>query len=190
MLTLDRTYTLIGRDGKPHLGHAPGKFGGHRGSKIYGRLDCRTALQAIARGGYVRHRVFFKDELTAIAAGYRPCAVCLPEEYEAWKRSRLIRHTKPKKVRSHEPAHEPRAKVSHSYKRCNRFVTTVAQIVGLKVLPWWNRHLPQNTRDTAFEQLIWDALPSPPRGNSISGSEDALRSGFQLRGRTLRTISQ
>jgi AraC family transcriptional regulator of adaptative response / DNA-3-methyladenine glycosylase II len=36
----------------------------------------------------VRHRVFFADEPTAIAAGYRPCASCLPERYAAW-RSRM-----------------------------------------------------------------------------------------------------
>jgi methylphosphotriester-DNA--protein-cysteine methyltransferase len=36
----------------------------------------------------VRHRVFFANEETAIAAGYRPCAVCLPERYRAWKESR------------------------------------------------------------------------------------------------------
>jgi methylphosphotriester-DNA--protein-cysteine methyltransferase len=35
----------------------------------------------------VRHRVFFADEATAIAAGYRPCAVCLPERYALWKRA-------------------------------------------------------------------------------------------------------
>ncbi|HEY2100575.1 MAG TPA: hypothetical protein VGH72_29215, partial [Pseudonocardia sp.] len=50
-----------------------------------GRLDCRSALRALARGGYARHRVFFADEATAVAAGYRPCAVCLPARYRAWK---------------------------------------------------------------------------------------------------------
>ena len=40
--------------------------------KIYGRLDCPSALRAIAAGGYVASRVFFADELTAVAAGYRP----------------------------------------------------------------------------------------------------------------------
>jgi len=63
----------------------PGELGGHRRRKIYGCLDCRTALQAIARGGYVKYRVFFADEATAIAAGYRPCAVCLPVQYARWK---------------------------------------------------------------------------------------------------------
>lgn len=83
---MNRTFTLIGPDGKPLQSARPGTLGGHRRSRIYGRLDCPTALQAIARGGYVRHRVFFSDEATAIAAGYRPCGVCLPEKYAAWKK--------------------------------------------------------------------------------------------------------
>jgi methylphosphotriester-DNA--protein-cysteine methyltransferase len=36
----------------------------------------------------VKYRVFFADEQTAIAAGYRPCAVCLPERYAEWKSRR------------------------------------------------------------------------------------------------------
>ena len=35
----------------------------------------------------MQHRVFFADEPTAIAAGYRPCAGCMPVEYRAWKAS-------------------------------------------------------------------------------------------------------
>ena len=31
------------------------------------------------------HRVFFADEATAVAAGYRPCARCLPEPYRDWR---------------------------------------------------------------------------------------------------------
>ena len=65
------------------------QFQGHladiAGSARTGALTCRAANQAIARGGYVKHRVFFLDERTAKAAGYRPCAVCMPAEYEAWK---------------------------------------------------------------------------------------------------------
>jgi methylphosphotriester-DNA--protein-cysteine methyltransferase len=80
-----KTWTLLGRDGKPHRGPIAGRFGGHRGSKIYGRLDCPAALRAIARGGYIKHRVFFLDQITARAAGYRPCAVCMPQHYAAWK---------------------------------------------------------------------------------------------------------
>lgn len=80
-----RSYTLIGADGRPYLSAAPGTVGGHRRGKIYGRLDCPSALRAIVAGGYVTHRVFFADEQTAVAAGYRPCAVCLPEQYRRWK---------------------------------------------------------------------------------------------------------
>jgi len=88
MITTSRkTFTLIGPDGRPYQSARPGSLGGHRRSRIYGRLHCRAALQAIDRGGYVQHRVFFLDETTAVAAGYRPCAVCLPEKYAAWKRA-------------------------------------------------------------------------------------------------------
>jgi methylphosphotriester-DNA--protein-cysteine methyltransferase len=32
--------------------------------------------------------VFFRDERHALASGYRPCAVCLPEKYRAWRKKR------------------------------------------------------------------------------------------------------
>ncbi|HJR04895.1 MAG TPA: Ada metal-binding domain-containing protein [Methylomirabilota bacterium] len=80
-----RTYTLLGSDRRFYRSATPGRLGGHRPGRRYGRLDCPAALRAIARGGYVEHRVFFADERTAIAAGYRPCAVCLPVKYERWK---------------------------------------------------------------------------------------------------------
>ncbi len=78
-------YHLIGKDGKPYDSETPGTLGGHRKLKIYGRLDCPSALRYIAKGQYVAHRVFFADEETAIAAGYRPCAKCMPEAYRRWK---------------------------------------------------------------------------------------------------------
>jgi hypothetical protein len=90
MLTSNKTYTLLGPDGKPYASLLPGAFGGHRRGKLYGRLDCRAARQAIAGSGYMKHRVFFADEATAIAAGYRPCAVCMSQEYKAWKLSQLV----------------------------------------------------------------------------------------------------
>jgi methylphosphotriester-DNA--protein-cysteine methyltransferase len=78
-------WTLIGKDGKPFDSARPGTLGGHRGTRIFGRLCCSSALRAIKRGGYVRQRVFFLNSTHARAAGYRPCAVCLPKEYAAWK---------------------------------------------------------------------------------------------------------
>ena len=61
-------YTLVGSDGHPYLSAAPGTLGGHRRGRIYGRLDCRAARRAIARGGYVQDRVFFAGECDAVAA--------------------------------------------------------------------------------------------------------------------------
>ncbi|WP_420159113.1 Ada metal-binding domain-containing protein [Nocardiopsis sp. CNT-189] len=80
-----KTYTLLGPGPRAYESAVPGRLGGHRGSRVYGRLDCPAALRAIAKGGYAEHRVFFADEATAVATGYRPCGSCLPEEHRAWK---------------------------------------------------------------------------------------------------------
>ena len=82
---MPRRWTLLGPDGKAYSSARKGTLGGHRGTRIYGRLDCPAALRAIARGGYVASRVFFSNERHARAAGYRPCAVCLPEKYRAYR---------------------------------------------------------------------------------------------------------
>lgn len=80
-----KIYWLLGPDRKPYPSATPGKLGGHKVSKGYGRLDCPAALRALAKGGYVKSRVFFADEEAAKAAGYRPCGVCMREEYRVWK---------------------------------------------------------------------------------------------------------
>ncbi|HWW03742.1 Ada metal-binding domain-containing protein [Collimonas sp.] len=85
MNTVSKQWRLIGADGGSYDSDRPGQLGGHRRSRIYGRLDCRAALQAIAKGGYVKNRVFFLNRADAQAAGYRPCAVCLPQDYACWK---------------------------------------------------------------------------------------------------------
>lgn len=74
-------WRLIGAGGDAYDSPCPGTLGGHRKTRIYGRLDCLSARRALARGGYRAERVFFLDESAAIAAGYRPCAVCMPEAY-------------------------------------------------------------------------------------------------------------
>jgi len=78
-----KQYRLIGADGQEFLSDVPGTLGGNRRRRIYGRLDCRSAVGALATG-YAKHRVFFADEATALAAGYRPCGTCMREEYRAW----------------------------------------------------------------------------------------------------------
>jgi methylphosphotriester-DNA--protein-cysteine methyltransferase len=84
-------WVVIGADGTPYRSDRPGTLGGHRRSRIYGRLDCPAARRAIARGGYVSQRVFFHGEQTARAAGYRPCAACLPAQYAVWKAAQVPR---------------------------------------------------------------------------------------------------
>lgn len=85
-------YKLIGKDGDEYPSDRKGQLGGHRGLKIYGKLDCPSALRHIAAGKYIQHRVFFADEETALAAGYRPCGVCMKEHYRLWKGGRLMTH--------------------------------------------------------------------------------------------------
>lgn len=80
-----RTWTLLGRDGTAYESPVPGTLGGNGKARIYGRLDCGSALAALRRGGYAEHRVFFADRETALAAGYRPCGTCLRVEYREWK---------------------------------------------------------------------------------------------------------
>ena len=54
--------------------------------KVYGNLNCASAVRAVAAGNtHRKNRVFFADEVTAIAAGYRPCGKCMKERYDAWR---------------------------------------------------------------------------------------------------------
>lgn len=52
-------YTLLDANGQPYASSTPGKLGGHRRNKIYGRLDCPSARQAIAAGGCIANRVSY-----------------------------------------------------------------------------------------------------------------------------------
>ena len=80
-----KNFTLLDANGNPYESDTKGTLGGHCKQRIYGRLECPSALCYIAKGQYVKYRVFFADEETAIAAGYRPCAKCMPKEYAKWK---------------------------------------------------------------------------------------------------------
>lgn len=94
----EKLYKLIGADGREHFSKEPGLFGGHTSftgkadDNIYVRLDCGQAkrlLESSARDIYIAHRVFFKDEETAIAAGFRPCGSCMRESYKLWRAGKL-----------------------------------------------------------------------------------------------------
>jgi hypothetical protein len=81
-----KIYTLLGVDNIPYVSETPGLLGGNSKSKIYGRFDCGAAIRALKIGGYEKYRVFFADEETAIAAGYRPCGTCMRAKYKEWKK--------------------------------------------------------------------------------------------------------
>jgi methylphosphotriester-DNA--protein-cysteine methyltransferase len=86
MMDHQKLYRLIAADGSMVSSPTPGTLGGHRKNRVYGRLDCKAARRALGTGrSYEQQRVFFADEATAVAAGYRPCATCLPEQHAAWK---------------------------------------------------------------------------------------------------------
>lgn len=80
-----KTYHLRNEHNKDVESPIPGTLGGNKRLKIYGKLDCPSALQHIEKGKYVKNRVFFSDEETAIKAGYRPCGKCMKKEYLEWK---------------------------------------------------------------------------------------------------------
>lgn len=80
-----KIYTLLGADGNFYQSPTKGALGGHKKDKIYGTLDCPGAKCWLAKGFYAKNRVFFADEKTAIAAGFRPCFECLRDSYKKWK---------------------------------------------------------------------------------------------------------
>lgn len=55
-------------------------MGGNGPGRIYGRLNCRAGKRMIAA-----NRVFFRDADEATALGFRPCAVCMPNNYRIWR---------------------------------------------------------------------------------------------------------
>jgi hypothetical protein len=79
-----KIFKLLDANGKIFESPIPGKLGGNSKMKIYGQLDCYSANSAL-KNGYDKIRVFFADEATAIAAGYRPCGNCMRERYHQWK---------------------------------------------------------------------------------------------------------
>ena len=55
-------------------------LGGNARLRIYGRLGCPSGRRMRRE-----NRVFFESEAEAVAAGYRPCGICLRDEYRRWK---------------------------------------------------------------------------------------------------------
>lgn len=81
-------YILTNENSKPYPSFVGGKFGRNLKLRIYGRLDCQSALMYLAKDQYKKHRIFFADEEKAVAVGFRPCAVCMREKYIEWKNNK------------------------------------------------------------------------------------------------------
>lgn len=89
-----KKFKLMSSDNQIYLSDSPGTLGGNKRLKIYGKLDCPSANRWVSKGYYVKDRVFFDSEETAIKAGYHPCAVCMKEKYKEWKNNQLVRKLK------------------------------------------------------------------------------------------------
>jgi len=79
-----KAYKLQSINGE-YFSKIPGTCGGHKKLKIYGKLDCPSALRYIENGYYSNNRVFFENYEVANKLGYRPCSICMKKEYEKWK---------------------------------------------------------------------------------------------------------
>ncbi len=81
-----KIYKLMDENGDFYESKTPGELGGNSKLKVYGKLDCGSAESTMKRfpGIYEQHRVFFADEKTALAAGYRPCGNCMRKEYREY----------------------------------------------------------------------------------------------------------
>ena len=80
-----KSYSLTNENNEQYESKIPGTIGGNSKLKIYGKLDCSSAISWIKKGYYVDYRVFFDSEETAIKAGYRPCGKCMKIKYKEWK---------------------------------------------------------------------------------------------------------
>lgn len=75
-----KRYRLLGPDGF-YESTEPGALGGNAKTRVYGQLDCPAPRAGLAKGTYQKNRVFFADEATAAATGYRPCGRCMRDSY-------------------------------------------------------------------------------------------------------------
>lgn len=84
-----KDYKLLTKEGIV-LSKIPGTLGGNKKLKIYGKLDCKCALNWIKKGYYVDNRVFFENEEVAKLNNYRPCGICMKKEYKLWKEKNML----------------------------------------------------------------------------------------------------
>ncbi|MEI6731349.1 MAG: Ada metal-binding domain-containing protein [archaeon] len=81
-----KLYKIL-KKGKIVESEIPGKYGGYKPRKIFGRLDCKSGMRMKKE-----NRVFFHTLEDAVMEGYRPCGNCRPLDEKEFER---IRHFVP-----------------------------------------------------------------------------------------------
>jgi methylphosphotriester-DNA--protein-cysteine methyltransferase len=79
-LTLANTKFARSRILKQKINSGEIRLGGNLKLKIYGTLNCSSGKRM-----KTENRVFFQNEIEAIANGFRPCGHCMRKKYIEWK---------------------------------------------------------------------------------------------------------
>ena len=189
------TFKLIDSEGQAYETETPGTLGGHRGNRVYGSLDCEGAKRWIAKGHYVSQRVFFADEETAIAAGYRPCANCMPESYARWKQRATLFSEYDSPVGPLLLSGDADRLTGLGFKRGRapaewvrddaRFEPERAQLDEYFAGERTEFDFPMRLEGAQFDRLVWKQLEAIPYGTTTTYGEIAERIGRPGRARAV-----
>jgi methylated-DNA-[protein]-cysteine S-methyltransferase len=189
------TFKLIDSGGQPYESETPGTLGGHRGNRVYGSLDCEGAKRWIEKGHYVSQRVFFADERTAVAAGYRPCANCMPESYARWKARPTLYSEHDSPVGPLLLSGDADALTGLGFKRGAapsgwvrddaRFTRERAQLDEYFAGERTDFDFPVRLDGPQFDKLVWKELEAIPYGTTATYGEIAERIGKPGRARAV-----
>jgi methylated-DNA-[protein]-cysteine S-methyltransferase len=189
------TFKLIDSEAQPYQSETPGTLGGHRGNRVYGSLDCEGAKRWIEKGHYVSQRVFFADENTAIAAGYRPCANCMPESYARWKERATLYSEYDSPVGPLLLSGDADVLTGLGFKRGRapvawvrddeRFAHERAQLDEYFAGDRTGFHFPMRLEGAQFDRRVWQELEAIPYGTTTTYGEIAERIGKPGRARAV-----
>jgi methylated-DNA-[protein]-cysteine S-methyltransferase len=179
------TFKLIDSEGQPYVSETPGTLGGHRGNRVYGSLDCDGAKRWIEKGHYVSQRVFFADEDTAIAAGYRPCANCMPDSYARWKERATLYSEYDSPVGQLLLSGDADVLTGLGFKRGRRapagWVRDDERFAGERT----EFDFPMRLEGPQFDRRVWQELEAIPYGTTTTYGEIAERIGKPGRARAV-----
>jgi methylated-DNA-[protein]-cysteine S-methyltransferase len=190
------TFKLIDSESQPYESETPGTLGGHRGNRVYGSLDCEGAKRWIEKGHYVPQRVFFADEETAIAAGYRPCANCMPESYAHWKERATLYSEYDSPVGPLLLSGDAGVLTGLAFKRGRgaphdwvrddgRFAAERAQLDEYFAGERTDFDFPMRLEGAQFDRRVWQELEAIPYGTTTTYGEIAERIGKPGRARAV-----